>query len=148
MKRFHFRLQKYLQLKEQEEQLARLELTRARALHLRETRKLEALQEKTNELLMQNRELLKGPIHPELAVLGRCCLDVQELLAEEQLDVVLQAEEQLSREQQSFIQARKDRKLLERLRQKSWDLYRLESLREEQENLDEIGTILYCRNQE
>lgn len=148
MKRFHFRLQKYLQLKEQKEQLARLELAKARALHLCEMRKLEALQEKANELLVQNRGLLQGTLQPELVALGRGCLKVQEMLAVEQVEAVLQAEERLSQEKQSFIQARKDRKLLERLRQRCWDLYKLESLREEQKKLDEIGTILFCRSQE
>lgn len=146
MKRFRFRLQKYLDLKEQEEMLARLELIRARTAYRLEVSKLEAIQAKTGELLAQSRELLCGSIRPELLNLISGCLQVQEKLTVEQASAVARAEENLNREQQSFLRARQGRKLLDRLRQYRWAAYYAESLREEQRNLDEIGAILFTRS--
>ena len=93
MKKFHFRLEKYHNFKEQEEKAARLELFRARRAYQEEADKLAALQGKTIELISQNKILLTGSIQLEL--LNNCigCLAVQKNLEEEQAAAVQEKEE-------------------------------------------------------
>ncbi|MDN5366515.1 MAG: flagellar protein FliJ [Thermacetogenium sp.] len=145
MKRFRFRLQKYLNLKVQQERLARLEVARARAAYMLEVNRLQEIEEKTGELLAQGREALRGSILPELLVLCSSCLQVQERLACEQQAAVERAKDQLREEQGALLRVRQDRRLLERLRMRRWEAYYAEFLRSEQKTLDEIGSILFTR---
>ena len=60
VEKFHFRLEKYHNFKEQEEK-QRLELFRARGAYQEEADKLAALQGKTIELISQTRYSLQDP---------------------------------------------------------------------------------------
>ncbi len=148
MKKFHFRLEKYHNYKEQEEKAARLELFRARRAYEEEVDKLVALQRKTNELISQNKKLLIGSIQLEL--LNSCigCLAVQKHLEEEQAAAVQEKEEKMKREQQVYLEVRKASKLLERLYQRQWNDFYQEYLKEEQKLLDEVGLIIHSGNKE
>lgn len=145
MKKFHFRLEKYHNFKEQEEKAARLELFRARRAYQEEADKLAALQGKTIKLISQNKKLLTGSIQLEL--LNNCigCLAVQKNLEEEQAAAVQEKEEKMKREQQVYLEVRKASKLLERLYHRQWNEFYQEYLKEEQKVLDEIGLIIHSR---
>lgn len=146
MRKFHFRLDKYQNLKVQEEKAARLELARARRTFQEETGKLAALQKKTSELLAVNRKLLKGQIQRELLDVCNGYLRVQRCSQIEQAAAALQAEEKMKRKQEVYLEVRKASKLLERLYRRQWTAYCQEFLREEQKMLDEIGLISYSRD--
>jgi len=145
LKKFHFRLEKYHNFKEQEEKAARLELFRARRAYQEEVDKLAALQRKTNELISQNKKLLTGTIQLELLSSCLGCLEVQKNLEEEQTAAVQEKEEKMKREQQVYLEVRKASKLLERLHHRQWNDFYQEYLKEEQKVLDEIGLIIHSR---
>lgn len=145
MKRFHFRLEKYHNFKEQEEKAARLALFRARRAYQEEANKLAAIQGKTMELISENKKLLTGPIQLELLNTCLGCLAVQKQLEEEQAAVVQEKEEKMKQEQQVYLEVRKASKLLERLYQRKWNEFYQEYLKEEQKVLDEVGLIIHSR---
>ncbi len=145
MKKFYFRLDKYHNLKQQEEKAARLQLFRAHSAYQQEVAKLAELQEKTLKLLSQNRKLLTGPIQQELLSSYIGYLSVQKCLEKKQAAAVHEAEEKMKREQQLYLEVRKASKLLERLYHRQWTAYYQEYLHEEQKVLDEIGLINHSR---
>ncbi|HHV35319.1 MAG TPA: flagellar export protein FliJ [Syntrophomonadaceae bacterium] len=146
MKKFYFRLDKYRNLKLQEEKVARLELARARRAFQEESGRLAALEKKTGQLLAANRKLLEGQIQRELLSVCKGYLRLQRCSLEEQAAAAIQAEEKMKRERQAYLEVRKDSKLLERLYQRQWEVYYQDLLREEQKVLDEIGLISYSRD--
>ncbi len=148
MKRFRFRLQKYLNLKQQEESMRRINLAQAQQLYQKQEDVMRSIQKELGNALARMREARQGGLDLDLITMGEYYLRVQKEQQVLQAAVLEEARAELLRRQQEFVNVQKDRKLLERFYDRRWSAYYREFLREEQKNLDEVGLIRFFRQQE
>ncbi|MGD0622038.1 MAG: hypothetical protein ABSA82_06205 [Thermacetogeniaceae bacterium] len=146
MKRFHFHLQKYLDLKRQEEDIQRLILSNAQAVYDEEKRKLALIDRRIEALLEYSTTLRQMQLNIGLLLFAESYHTVLSEQKEIQAMSVEEALVKLAAERERYLALQKDRKLLERLREKLWQQFYQDYLREEQKALDEIGTNIRKRN--
>jgi flagellar FliJ protein len=140
MKRFNFRLQKYLSLKRQQEDIQRLILSNAQTAYDAEQRALELIEERIKALLEYNTTLRQRQLNIELLLFAESYHIVLSQQKESQAVSVENALSRVAAEREKYLTLQKDRKLLERLREKLWQQFYQDSLSDEQKALDEIGT--------
>jgi flagellar export protein FliJ len=139
MKRFHFRLERVLALKEQRERLAEMQQQRAQA----------RWEEARVECARREKELADTAAHAterlrEAAALGTWrnhyaqAAHLGELLAAAQQRLA-EAEKLLQEANRLRIQATLEVETLRSLRTKEWQNYRKEAARQQQDKLDELG---------
>ena len=148
MKQFNFRLQKYLNLKKQQEDIQRSVLSGAQAAYEEEKRKLALIDRRIEALVDYSKTLRQLYLNIEMLLLADT---YHAALASEKEVQSVSVEEALARltvEREKYLALQKDRKLLERLREKLWQKFYQDYLREEQKTLDEIGISNYAVNQE
>lgn len=145
LKKFRFRLQKYMNLKRQQESIKRLNLTRARSRYIRENESLAEIREELVAAFNRTREARRGSIDLQLISLSEQYIRLQKELQRLQTIVVAEAKAALERRRQELQHVRKEKKLLERLHDHRWAAYCQDVQREEQKVLDEIGTIRFLR---
>ncbi len=148
LKRFRFRLQKYLNLKQQEESIRLINLARARQYYQKQEDTMRSVQKELENALVQMREARQGGLDLDLITMGERYLQVRKEEQARQAAVLEEARAQVLLRQQELVRAQKERKLLERLYERLWSAYYREFLREEQKNLDEVGLIRFFRQQE
>jgi flagellar FliJ protein len=140
MKKFTFRLQRVIEVRHTREK----ECQRRLADSMQALRKCEEQLEKEKRETRESREGLRKALKKPVSVAQLMALDgwyrwknrqVQErsALTDEQRGIVDQ-------KRQELIEAAKDKKILERLKEKRYEEYRVNSLREEQAVLDDLGT--------
>lgn len=140
MKRFNFRLQKYLSLKRQEEDIQRLILSNTQAAYDAEQRALTLIERRIEALLEYNTTLRQMQLNIELLLFAESYHTVLSQQKESQAVSVEEALRRVTAEREKYLVLQRDRKLLERLREKLWQQFYQDSLRDEQKALDEIGT--------
>jgi flagellar FliJ protein len=145
MSRFNFRLQKYLDLKKQEEDIQRLILFNAQTAYDAEKRVLEQIDRKIEALLEYNTTLRQKRLNIDLLLFAESYHLVLSQQKETQAASVEDALGRVTAERDRYLDLQRDRKLLERLREKLWQQFYQDSLREEQKALDEIGTLGFSR---
>ncbi|HAA90240.1 MAG: Flagellar export protein FliJ [Thermoanaerobacterales bacterium 50_218] len=148
MRRFRFRLQGFLNLKEQEERLQRLRFAQALLEYQERLRILQSVQMGLEQLQQTKRELRRGLIQPEFLIMGELYEARKRNEKEEQKRLVDEAKERLAKAEESFQQVLKEKKMLERMKKRAWKDYYQEYLREEQKYLDEVGNLCFWRHQE
>ena len=151
VKKFNFRLEKYLNLKRQQEDIQRLVLSNAQAVYDEERRKLALIHQKIEALLDYSKTLRQAPLNRlniELLLLADTYHAALTIQKEAQAMAVEDALVKLAAEREKYLALQKDRKLLERLREKLWQGYYQDYLKEEQKTLDEIGTSSFSRTGE
>jgi flagellar FliJ protein len=148
MKRFKFRLQKYLNLKRQEEDIQRLILANTQAAYDAEQRALALIDRRIASLLEYNTSLRQVRLNIDLLLYAESYHTVLLQQKEVQAVSVEDALARLAVEREKYLTLQKDRKLLERLRDKLWQKFYQDSLMDEQKALDEIGASKgYVRGQ-
>jgi flagellar FliJ protein len=145
MSRFSFRLQKYLNLKRQEEDIQRLILFNAQAAYDAEKGMLEQIERKIAAMLEYNTTLRQKRLNIDLLLFAESYHLVLSQQQEIQAAAVEDALGRLAAERDKYLDLQRDRKLLERLREKLWQQFYQDSLREEQKALDEIGVLSFSR---
>jgi flagellar protein FliJ len=144
-RRFVFRLQKVLEYREALEQraqseLAALEAERARAIGERD--ELAARRDASENRL---REIQRGELDPlEDMLLRNFIRDLENRIVRKTEEIRL-LDRRVDAKRDELVQAGKDRKVMERLRERAHDEFIREHLRIEQGNLDEIGGQLFNR---
>lgn len=139
MRRFRFALQRLLQYRMTLEEQAIQAFGQAQ-LHLR----LE--QERLNELkairgsLLANSSRTRRLSVPLLQVEQTYLQRLEECIEGQQQRVRI-AEEELEARRRELVEAQRQRKVLERLREKHYETWKLENLREEQKLIDEIAVM-------
>jgi flagellar FliJ protein len=147
VKQFNFRLQKYLNLKKQQEGFQRSILAGAQAAYEEEKRKLVLIDRRIEALLDYGKTLRQLHLNIEMLVLADTHHAALASEKEVQAVAVEEALVRLTAEREKYLALQKDRKLLERLREKLWQKFYQDYLREEQKTLDEIGTSNYTASQ-
>ncbi len=135
MKRFTFRLQRILDIREQIRDEARQELGRRNARLAQEQSVLAGLEA---ELLRLNGTANGIVTAGELLLTGAYALRVQKLI-EQQVVKVEEARQAVVEAQERYIQANKDARALEMLKDKKRAEYDQERLKEEIGQLDEVA---------
>lgn len=148
MKRFRFRLQKYLDLKRQEEGLQRIFLAEAQRSYQTQLEILGVIQRRLHSALEQMKQALEGEVDPTAVCLLERFLEYQKEQESRQKAAVEEAKAELEKRQLEFIRIQKERKLLERLYSRRWQAYYQDYLREEQKSIDEAGLFSFLRRQE
>jgi flagellar FliJ protein len=136
MKRFKFRLQRILDIREQIRDEARQELGRRNAVLAHEQSVLRGLEA---ELLRLNAGENGIVTARELLLTGAYAQRIQKLIEQQALKVE-EARKAIVEAQERYIQANKDAKALEMLREKRRAEYDHEVLKEEINQLDEVAT--------
>ena len=136
MKRFKFRLQRILDIREQIRDEARQELGRRNAVLAHEQSVLRGLEA---ELLRLNAGENGIVTASELLLTGAYAQRIQKLIEQQALKVE-EARKAVVEAQERYIQANKDAKALEMLKEKRRAEYDHEALKEEINQLDEVAT--------
>ena len=135
MNRFRFRLQRVLDIRDQIRDEARQELGRRNAELAHQQNILRGLEEELARLQPGKDGTLTAG---ELMLMGAYALRVQQLI-EQQLVRVEEARREVVVAQEKYIQANKDAKALEMLKDKKRAEYDQETLKEEINQLDEVA---------
>lgn len=145
MKAFEFRLQTKLDITGRQEDIARVEVAEKQKAYQCALDKLESLIQYMEDL------------HRMLRQKNRSSLSVQEVIAvkeyqgvlkeriSDQKKVVKQAESELEEAQQVLLEIMKERKTLDRLREREYFEYLCEVMRQEQNQIDEVAIAQYIR---
>ena len=135
MKRFRFRLQRILDIRDQIRDEARQELGRRNAELAHQQSVLAGLEDELTRLQPGKDGTLTAG---ELMLMGAYALRVQQLI-EQQLVRIEEARREVVVAQEKYIQANKDAKALEMLKDKKRSEYDQEMLKEEINQLDEVA---------
>lgn len=136
MKRFRFRLQRILDIREQIRDEARQELGRRNAELAHEQGVLRGLEQELAGLHQGADGIVTAG---ELVLKGAYAVRVQKLI-EQQYVRIEEARKLVLVAQERYIQANKDAKALEKLKEKKRETYDQEMLKEETDRLDEVAT--------
>lgn len=147
MKIFHFRLQQYLDYNKQQEDAQRLLLHQAQLIYKEELGRLVLLDRRIDELVDYTKAGRQNQVRIELMLLSEIYhRDLREQRTAQAL-AVKEASEKVNAVQKVLIDIQRSRKMLERLKGRRWQEYHQSLLKEEQKELDEIGSIKFCRRQ-
>jgi flagellar FliJ protein len=135
MKRFKFRLQRILDIREQIRDEARQELAVRNQVLAEQVSILRGLHEELLRLDLQPNGILSAG---ELVLTGAYSERVKQLITRQMVRVE-EAKAAVEQAREHYIQANKDAKALEMLKDKKRDLYNEEVLKEESNQLDELA---------
>lgn len=136
MKRFRFRLQRILDIREQIRDEARQELGRRNAELAHEESVLRGLEGELARLQASGDGIVTAG---EYLLMGAYAMRVQKLIEQQYLRIE-EARKLVIAAQEKYIQANKDARALELLKEKKREEYDQEILREEINQLDEVAT--------
>jgi flagellar FliJ protein len=139
MRRFEFSLQKVLDYRRRREEQAIRAFAQAQAQLLHEQAVLHRLLVEREECLRRSHR--RQRLTMELLDVEQTYLTTLERRIEAQRERVAEVEKVLEERRQALIEARRERKALERLREKHYEQWRQETLRTEQKALDELATM-------
>lgn len=145
MRRFKFRLQKLLEVRQLREDALRQELARAQEAVRREKAVLEKLRAARGAALEGLRANVDGALDVQWIAAYHRYLEFLACRIEEQRAVVDRAVREEALKREALIAARRARKVVEKLRERAYARYREEVSRSEQAFLDEVGTMRYAR---
>jgi flagellar FliJ protein len=136
MKRFRFRLQRILDIRDQIRDELRQELGRRNQELTHQESVLRGLEDELHGLRIKQDGIITAS---ELVLTGAYALRVQQLI-EKQIAKVEEARLAVVEARERYIQANKDAKALEMLKDKKREEYQQELLKEEINQLDEVAT--------
>jgi len=138
MAKFNFRLQGYLNIKEKLEEQRRLEYAKALAILEEETRKRDALIAHRDDKIREFSELARVSIKPHLFAHYNVYIEVVKKRLEEQQKRVDEAAAEAERRRLILVEAMKEKKMLQTLREKDYELFVAEEKRLEQKTVDTV----------
>ncbi len=147
MKKFIFKLETVLKVKIRAEELKKEALRAAEQLAAEATQELAACEEKARLAQADYQKRLEGRLQPQLL------LEYQRYGAflngeiQRAATVLQEANQKVTTARESLITATKERKALEKLKEKAYQDYLQKELREENKFLDELGTGRYLRRE-
>lgn len=144
MRRFEFSLQKVLDYRQRREEQAIRAFAEAQAQLLHEQAVLHKLVVEREECLRRSHRRQRLTV--DLLDVEQTYLSALEERIEAQRERVAEAEKVLEERQEALIEAQRERKALERLREKHYEQWRQEILRIEQKALDELATARSVRS--
>lgn len=145
MRRFSFSLEPVLRYRTQAEQQRRRELAEAQQAVLEQQDELQNLVLSEQGQMSEMRLIHGGPLDVPLLLRFQQYLHHLARRIEESVQQLKKRMETREERRLVLVAASKQRRVLERLRERRWQEYQLELGREEQRMLDEIGAGAYVR---
>jgi len=139
MKRFTFKFKKLQKLREQDEEASMLRLALAQTDLAREQKALAALADELEDAGTQLLGLVKAGTLPAMLKNADAFRRSVAAAAGRQKESVARAAQHAADKQQEFRQARQKAEAIRKLHEKSRGEHRVEFLRDEQKNLDELA---------
>lgn len=147
MRRFRFRFQRILEVKERIEEARRIALGEAIAVLNRERDRLEELHQIRRRYRQASAVLPAAPLDPGLLSLNVGYLQRLQREIGEQEERIRQVETVVEERRQRLLAASRDRRTYEILKEKALEAHREEQMRRERMHLDEVGEQLHGRRQ-
>lgn len=147
MRRFRFRFQRILEVKERIEEARRIALGEAIAVLNRERDRLEELLEVRRRYRRASTVLSAAVLDPGLLSLNVGYLQRLQREIGEQESRIRKVEAVVEERRQRLLAASRDRRTYEILKEKALEAHREEQLRRERMQLDEVGEQLHVRQQ-
>jgi len=145
MRPFKFRLQTKLDISSREEQQVREELQICINLRDQLQRELDEIQIKLDEIETAIKDLMvQGFILEQFLILRNYLPIIRSMRANKEAELT-RAEAAIVETRNMLIEKIKERKILEKLREKEWSNYLLELNREEQKIIDELAINSHFR---
>lgn len=139
MKKFQFNLQPVLEQRNKKEQQALLHQSRVEQLY----RERLALLEKSQQSLQSCMNMTVKS--PQMEIQRLLYQDHLQLQIHHQSQLVRQAKSSLDQACQKTLQARQERMVLEKLKERQWEQYTQHIRLQEAKQTDELATMLYNR---
>ncbi len=139
MRRFEFSLQKVLDYRQRREEQAIRAFAEAQAQLMHEQAVLHKLLIEREECLRRSHR--RQHLAVDLLDVEQTYLSALEERIELQRERVAEAERVVEEKREALIEAQRERKALERLREKHYEQWRQEMLRAEQKVLDDLATV-------
>lgn len=141
MKKFRFTLDKVLAVRRIKEKEKQRFLAEALRILEKETQIFEQLnkQKENSRLIIES--LINTNADPAIITIAYKSLDGQQMLTQLQDEKVTTAKQKFNTKRIELIETQRKKKILEKLREKQYELYLSESEKEEQKFIDEIAVI-------
>lgn len=149
MKPFIFKLQTSLDIKEKQEEQQKMELQRINILLLENIEILKDLELRLSNLQNEIRRCHNTSGELDISEIKKC-QDYIPFLKEKinnQIEVVHMIEIELEKAREVLIGISREKKILENLKIKHFEEYKIEINREEQKAIDEMATNIYIRRE-
>lgn len=143
MKKFHFRLQKILEINEHQKQEAIKTLQDNINRHRICETELKAIKDYCNNLILEIKNLTAGSLFLFRLTMLKDYLYFQRGQQQEKAAELKQIKKEVEAARQNLITINRKNRMLKKLQEKAWEQYRQESLRFEQIEIDEIAGIGY-----
>lgn len=145
MRRFQFRFQRLLELKESLEQSRQAALAEALTIRRTQQEHLDRLQRTRDSYLRHGAPGPGSPVSLDLLTLGAHFSQRLEREIIEQREQVRQVDTVVAQRRDELLEATKERRIYEILREKAAQIHRKKQRRQERIWLDEVGTQLHLR---
>ncbi len=148
MRGFAFRLEPLLSLRRHREQMLQVQLAESQRVMEAETVRLEAIRREIEDQARQStRHHEKGPLDMEKLNLESSYLAVLERRLESQEALVDKLSRRVAEEREAVLQASREKKALERLRETLLLAFAREEARKELKDAEEVATTQHVRRQ-
>ena len=147
MNKFKFKLETVLKVKARIEDLRKLELREAESRRDKARLELFRWQKEIADHIRLYREKFQQRINPEEANNYHHYLTWLNRQADLAALQLREREKEVAERRQKLVEASKERKILEKLKEKAYQNYQAEQLRAEIQFLDELGTGRFIRDQ-
>lgn len=147
MKGYQFRLQKVLDTCRIKEELIEVKLAELERLAESQRERLKSI-EREEEALLSERQALRekqGSVAVEEEMFYENCLEALRLRIERMKMYLRQIEEQIRQTREELVAAAMERKVMEKLRDRDYENFRVEVERNNQKALDEIAVQRFTR---
>lgn len=147
MKGYQFRLQKVLDTCRLKEELIEVKLAELERLAESQRERLKSIEREEEALLSERRTLRekRGSVAIEEEIFYENCLEALRLRIERMKMYLRQIEEQIRQTREELVAAAMERKVMEKLRERDYEHFKVEVERNNQKALDEIAVQQYTR---
>ncbi len=147
MKGYQFRLQKVLDTCRLKEELIEVKLAELERLAESQRERLKSIEREEEALLSERRTLRekRGSVAIEEEIFYENCLEALRLRIERMKMCLRQIEEQIRQTREELVAAAMERKVIEKLRERDYEHFKVEVERNNQKALDEIAVQQYTR---
>lgn len=145
MRKFTFTLESVLQVKYRLEERVRAELADTQSRLVEAQQALRRLSQEKGRHQKEMARIQQGALDIGSLLLAQDYLAQLNRRIQDQQEVIAQIEAELDRKREELVEAQRERKSLEILKDKQWQEYQKAVQREEQLFLDEVAAIRYGR---
>lgn len=148
MKKFEFKLQRLLDLREMREEQVKNELAKLVSIQNRERIKQQEFNQRIQENYAQlSRKMREGKFSYREAMMCERFVDVARRAIQKSQDAIEQMEPEVQKVRERLIEASRERKVVEKLKERKWEEYLYEYNREMAKEIDDMNQQLHQRQQ-